>query len=126
RTVTVAMGHGKKAARHIDAWLRGTAYAAPPKHELASFENLNPWYYSDASKTVRPVLDLARRTSTFDEVVTGLDETNALFASRCCAIPCSTRVPLSPRQSVMLCTFADFCLRTCVLRTSRWRECSKI
>ena len=23
RTVTVAVGHGKKAARHIDAWLRG-------------------------------------------------------------------------------------------------------
>ena len=24
RNVTVAIGHGKKAARHIDAWLRGT------------------------------------------------------------------------------------------------------
>ena len=29
RTVTVAVGHGKKAARHIDAWLRGGAYAPP-------------------------------------------------------------------------------------------------
>jgi len=27
RTVTVAVGHGKKAARHIDAWLRGAVYA---------------------------------------------------------------------------------------------------
>ena len=26
RNVTVAVGHGKKAARHIDAWLRGTRY----------------------------------------------------------------------------------------------------
>src|SRR5215831_1816064 len=84
RTVTVAVGHGKKAARHIDAWLRGTVYAPPPKHELASYGKLNPWYYSDASKTVRPVLDLARRTSTFEEVVTGLDETNALFEARRC------------------------------------------
>ena len=25
RNVTVAIGHGKKAARHIDAWLRGDA-----------------------------------------------------------------------------------------------------
>ena len=24
RTVTIGVGHGKKAARHIDAWLRGT------------------------------------------------------------------------------------------------------
>ncbi len=37
RTVTVAIGHGKKAARHIDAWLRGKTYAPAPKHEIASF-----------------------------------------------------------------------------------------
>jgi 2-oxoacid:acceptor oxidoreductase delta subunit (pyruvate/2-ketoisovalerate family) len=84
RTVTVAIGHGKKAARNIDAWLAGTAYTAPPKHELAPFDKLNTWYYSDAPKTVRPILDLARRTSTFDEVVSGLDETNALFEARRC------------------------------------------
>ena len=84
RTVTVAIGHGKKAARHIDAWLRGTAYAPGRKHDVASFDRLNTWYYSDAPKTVRPVLDLARRTSTFDEVVHGLDEGNALFEARRC------------------------------------------
>ena len=84
RTVTVGVGHGKKAARHIDAWLRRAHYAPPPKHELAAFESLNPWYYADAPKTVRPLLDLARRTSTFDEVVYGLDETNALFEARRC------------------------------------------
>jgi 2-oxoacid:acceptor oxidoreductase delta subunit (pyruvate/2-ketoisovalerate family) len=84
RTVTVAVGHGKKAARNIDAWLRGGKYEPAPKHEIADFEKLNPWYYTDASKTVRPMLDIARRTSTFDEVVKGLDETNALFEARRC------------------------------------------
>ncbi len=84
RTVTVAVGHGKKAARHIDAWLRGAAYAPAEKHELASFDKLNAWYYADAPKTVRPTLDLARRKSTFDEVVKGLDETNALYEARRC------------------------------------------
>jgi 2-oxoacid:acceptor oxidoreductase delta subunit (pyruvate/2-ketoisovalerate family) len=84
RTVTVAVGHGKKAARHIDAWLRGTRYVAPPKHEPATFDKLNPWYYADAPKTVRPMLDLARRRSTFEEVQGGLDETNALFEARRC------------------------------------------
>jgi NADPH-dependent glutamate synthase beta subunit-like oxidoreductase len=84
RTVTVGVGHGKKAARHIDAWLRGTAYVPAPKHEMAPFDKLNTWYYSDAPKTVRPLLDLARRTSTFDEVVHGLDATNALFEARRC------------------------------------------
>ncbi|MGA9396534.1 MAG: NAD(P)-binding protein [Azonexus sp.] len=84
RTVTVAIGHGKKAARAIDAWLRGEQYAPPPKHELATFERMNSWYYSDAPKTVRPVLDIIRRQSTFEEVLGGLDEHNALFEARRC------------------------------------------
>jgi 2-oxoacid:acceptor oxidoreductase delta subunit (pyruvate/2-ketoisovalerate family) len=84
RTVTVAVGHGKRAARHIDAWLRGEVHAAEPKHELAAFEKLNTWYYADAPKTVRPTLDLARRKSTFEEVQKGLNETNALYEARRC------------------------------------------
>ena len=84
RTVTVAVGHGKKAARHIDAWLRGTRYAPQPKHELADFQKLNPWYYSDAPKVVRPMLDVIRRQSTFEEVTQGLDESNAQFEARRC------------------------------------------
>ncbi len=84
RTVTVAVGHGKKAARNIDAWLSGRTYEAPPKHDIAAFDKLNPWYYADAPKRVRPTLDLVRRTSTFDEVVQGLDESNALFEARRC------------------------------------------
>ncbi len=84
RNVTVAIGHGKKAARNIDAWLRGADYAIPVKNELASFDKLNTWYYSDAPKTVRPMLDILRRKSTFEEVQGGLDETNALFEARRC------------------------------------------
>ena len=84
RTVTVAVGHGKKAARHIDAWLGGGSVKPVEKHELAKPEYLNPWYYADAPKTVRPMLDLVRRTSTFDEVQGGLDEGNALFEARRC------------------------------------------
>ena len=84
RTVTVAVGHGKKAARHIDAWLKDAIFASPAKHELAAAENLNAWYYADAPKTVRPVLDMVRRRSTFDEVQSGLDETNALYEARRC------------------------------------------
>jgi 2-oxoacid:acceptor oxidoreductase delta subunit (pyruvate/2-ketoisovalerate family) len=84
RTVTVGVGHGRKAARHVHAWLSGTVYAPAPKHEMATFDKINAWYYSDAPKTARPMLELARRTSTFDEVVSGLDETNALFEARRC------------------------------------------
>src|ERR1019366_7989993 len=84
RTVTVAVGHGKKAARHIDAWLRGAAHALAEKHELTSFDKLNSWYYADAPKTVRPMLEGARRQNTFEEIQGGLDETNALYEARRC------------------------------------------
>jgi len=84
RTVTVAVGHGKKAASNIDAWLRGQVYAPSPKHELADFDKLNTWYYSDADKTVQPSLDLLRRRTTFEEIHSGLDESNALFEARRC------------------------------------------
>jgi len=84
RNVTVAVGHGKKAARHIDAWLRGQRHEAPAKHAPATFERLNPWYYTDAPHIVRPQLEVARRVSSFDEVQGGLTEDNALFEARRC------------------------------------------
>jgi NADPH-dependent glutamate synthase beta subunit-like oxidoreductase len=84
RTVTVAIGQGKKTARNVDAWLRGETYEAPPKHELADFSKLNTWYYSDAPRTVRPMLDLMRRQSGFAEVVGNLDEKTAKFEARRC------------------------------------------
>ncbi len=84
RTVTVAIGHGKLAARCVDSWLRDEAWTHPPRPDVIGFDELNPWYYADAPRTVRPQLELARRSSTFDEVVTGLDESNALFEARRC------------------------------------------
>ncbi len=84
RTVTVGVGHGKQAAHNIDAYLRSTTYAHPQQADLATFEELNTWYYSDAPRTVAPRLDAIRRQSNFDEVTLGLDETNALFEARRC------------------------------------------
>jgi 2-oxoacid:acceptor oxidoreductase delta subunit (pyruvate/2-ketoisovalerate family) len=84
RTVTVAVGHGRKAAGNIDAWLRGAEYSPAPSPSLAGYDRLNTWYYSDAPVTVRPTLDAARRTTTFDEVVGGLDQDTALFEARRC------------------------------------------
>ncbi len=84
RTVTVGIGHGKLAARNIDAWLRGETWTHPPRHELASFDKLNTWYYSDAPKAQRPVLDMVRRQSTFEEVVGGFDPATAQFEARRC------------------------------------------
>ena len=84
RNVTVAIGQAKKAARYIDAYLRGVTLEPKVPKEVAEFERLNNWYYSDAPKTVQPQLDIARRTSSFDEVQGGLTEETALFEARRC------------------------------------------
>jgi NADPH-dependent glutamate synthase beta subunit-like oxidoreductase len=84
RSVTVGIGHGKLAARNIDGWLRAVPYEHPPRGEDADFDLLNTWYYADAPKTVAPILEMARRRSTFDEVTGGLDDRTALFEARRC------------------------------------------
>ncbi len=100
RTVTVAIGHGKKAARNIDAWLRGTAYTPAAKHEPATFDRLHTWNSKHAPMTAQPQLDLARRQSTFDEVIGGLEESGALSeAGRC--------------MSCGSCSECDNCLTIC-------------
>jgi NADPH-dependent glutamate synthase beta subunit-like oxidoreductase len=84
RTVTAAIGHGRHAAHGIDAYLRGKHYTPPPAAKEAPFSALNPWYYDDAPRTVRPRLEAARRISTFEEVTGGLDAGTALFEARRC------------------------------------------
>ena len=45
---------------------------------------MHPWYYTDAPKTVRQELEVARRSNTFEEVQFGLTEENAIFEARRC------------------------------------------
>jgi Pyruvate/2-oxoacid:ferredoxin oxidoreductase delta subunit len=84
RSVTVGVGHGRRAADNIDAWLSGRAVAPTPERDLAEFAMLNTWYYADAPRVHRPLLESIRRQSTFEEVVQGLDESNALYEARRC------------------------------------------
>ena len=84
RTVTVGVGHGKRAAREIDAWLQGEPLERPPKHPPATFEMLNLWYFGDALRRQQPELEPAERTADFAEVHGGLASPDATFeASRC-------------------------------------------
>jgi NADPH-dependent glutamate synthase beta subunit-like oxidoreductase len=84
RTVTTAIGHGATAAAHIDAWLHAETAQVGDARETATFDLLNPWYFGDAPHQVRPQLEHARRVTSFDEVVGGLDADTALFEARRC------------------------------------------
>ena len=84
RTVTVGVGYGKKAARHIDAWLREVDAARPPKHDQATFDKLHPWYFGDAARRQQPELAPEERVAGFGEVVGGLSAREATYeAGRC-------------------------------------------
>ncbi|HET7545436.1 MAG TPA: NAD(P)-binding protein [Polyangiaceae bacterium] len=84
RTVTVAVGHGKKVARAIDAYLRGAPVARAEKKPLASFDKLHTWFFVDAGQRPQPQLERARRIASFDEVVGGLSETAAVYEAKRC------------------------------------------
>ena len=106
RTVTVATGHGKKAARYIDAYLRGVHYAKRTSHSVATFDRLNTWYYTDADKSHQPYLNVARRRSTFEEVVGGLDVATALLEARRClscgnCFECDTCYGVCPDNAII-------------------------
>ncbi len=84
QTVTVGVGHGKKAARHIDAWLCNADAVSAPKHELASFDKLHLWYFGDNPRRQQPELPVEERVADFAEVVGGLSAEEALYeAGRC-------------------------------------------
>jgi NADPH-dependent glutamate synthase beta subunit-like oxidoreductase len=83
-TVTVGVGHGKKAARNIDAWLRAGDSVAASKHDLASFDKLHLWYFGDNARREQPEAEVAVRLSDFGEVVGGLTPEQAVYeAGRC-------------------------------------------
>jgi NADPH-dependent glutamate synthase beta subunit-like oxidoreductase len=84
RTVTVGVGHGKKAARNIDAWLRGATAISGTKHPLATFDMLNLWFFGDAERRQSPELPLQERVEGFGEVVGGLSESEATYEARRC------------------------------------------
>jgi len=106
RSVTVAVGHGRRAAAGIDAYLAGTSVASPPPVDLAPYEALNTWYFEDAPRQHRPRLEQVRRQSTFDEVVQDLDDGTALYEARRClscggCISCDNCFAFCPDNAVI-------------------------
>jgi formate dehydrogenase (NADP+) beta subunit len=105
RTMTTAVGHGKKAARNIDAFLKGKSYAKPPKHPIVPFEALNLPVFLDAARREAPEVPVARREG-FEEVAHGLTEAEARYeASRCLScgncFECDNCYAACPEQAIV-------------------------
>ena len=131
RSVTAAVGHGKKAARHIDAWLHGGSFQPPEKHRLATFDMLNLPIYSDAEPKAQQVLPVEARAGNFTEVLSGLGSTEARYeAQRCLScgncFECDQCYAACPEQAIEKlgpgrhyrflydrCTGCEVCYETC-------------
>jgi 2-oxoacid:acceptor oxidoreductase delta subunit (pyruvate/2-ketoisovalerate family) len=106
RSVTAAIGHGRRIAEGVDAFLAQRVPTPPADVALAPYEALTTWYYEDAPRSHRPRLELARRSSTFDEVVHGLDADTALYEARRClscgsCFSCDNCYALCPDDAVI-------------------------
>ena len=83
RTVTNATGQGKRAARHIDRWLRDEAAPRSDRHRVIPFEELHLPMYNDTLAPREAEVPPDQRKG-FDEVVMGLDARQAQHeAGRC-------------------------------------------
>lgn len=84
RTVTIATGHGKKAARNIDAWLRNTTYEKPANNPLVTIEKLQIWFKTNAEAKAQQHLEIEKAVETFDEIVAGYTTEEAVYEAQRC------------------------------------------
>ena len=144
RTVTVGIGHGKKAARNIDAWLRGRRAtrrrpSTSSRPSTRSTPGTTPTRRAPSGPQLDagpPALDASTRSWQ------GLDESNALFEARRClscgncfacdncygVCPDNAVIKLSePRRDVNgyeidldYCKGCGICAAECPAARSRW------
>jgi NADPH-dependent glutamate synthase beta subunit-like oxidoreductase len=132
RSVTAAVGQGKKAARAIDAFLRNETTQHPSKQAIATFDLLHLPIYADAPPSVQSELSVAARLADgFAETVGGLSESEARHeAQRCLScgncFECDQCYAACPEQAIIklgpgrryafdyaLCTGCAVCFEQC-------------
>ena len=71
RSVTIAVGHGKHAACHIDAYLKGGKYTRGPRHPVIGHEKLHLWFRTHAPKVEQerlPIVEWARTEDDLEDI----------------------------------------------------------
>lgn len=106
QSVTVSVGHGKRAARNIDAWLRGTTYDRPVPAPVVSFDMLHLPVFSDADPREHRELAAEKRVRDFGEIVAGLTEPEARFEAQRCyscgdCYECDNCMAACPEQAIV-------------------------
>ncbi len=106
QSVTISTGHGKRAARHIDAWLAGGVYTPPEPAPVVGFEKLHLPVYSDADQRAQARLTEETRMGGFQEIIAGLSAKEARYeAARCyscgACYECDNCFAACPEQAIV-------------------------
>lgn len=84
RSSTIAIGHGKKAAKYMNGYLSQQPFLKPDKHPTASYKKLHIWYKTDAPKKEQDKVAPAIAIQSFEEVISGLPEDEVRFEAQRC------------------------------------------
>ncbi|MBV8066495.1 MAG: NAD(P)-binding protein [Candidatus Eremiobacteraeota bacterium] len=84
RSVTIAIGHGKRAARAIDRWLRGVPAAIERRNPPVDYAMLHLPIYSDVAPKRERLAPIEERLTSFSETVAGLSEAESRHEARRC------------------------------------------
>ncbi|MCD9185030.1 MAG: NAD(P)-binding protein [Pyrinomonadaceae bacterium] len=84
RTVTIATGHGKKAAHNIDAWLNRKSYEKVPNNPLIPIEKLHVWYRTNAAPKPQTHLEPEVASHNFEEIVACYTPEEANYEAQRC------------------------------------------
>ena len=84
RSVTIALGHGKRSARAIDRWLRGEAAVAKPQRTTVTFDMLHLPMFSEISVARERSRPPDERVANFKETTFGLTEPQARHEAQRC------------------------------------------
>lgn len=84
RTVTHAIGSGKRASVAIDGFLKGMENLGNTGGEPIAYSGLNPFYFDHRPRTRRHVVSVDKRISDFIEVVETPSEEEVIYEARRC------------------------------------------
>lgn len=84
RSATIAIGHGKKAAKYINSYLLKEVYQKKEKHPTAGYRKLHMWYQTEAPQKEQHKLAPTEAIKNFDEIIGGLNEAEARFEAQRC------------------------------------------
>ncbi len=84
RTVTVGVGHGKKAAWCIDKWLNNDATPPPPKKPVVALDQMDLWYFGEHDRRQSILATGKERVRGFEEIDSGLSTAEAEYEARRC------------------------------------------